>query len=132
MEGLMLGDFPIRPVLLSKDLAATRAFYHDRLGFEIIVEMPERIEFRAGDTSFVVTRSTVGTADRQTQARIEVPDLNAALADLRARGVHIEEYELPDPPTTNGIADMGFAWAAWFIDPGGNAIAVIEIKTTAA
>lgn len=128
----MLGDFPIRPILLSKDLAATRAFYHDRLGMEILAEMPERLEFRAGDTSFVVTHSTVGTADSQTQARFEVPDLKAALADLRARGVRIEEYELPDPPTTDGIADMGFAWAAWFIDPGDNAIAIIEIKATEA
>lgn len=64
----------------------------------------------------------------RSQARIEVPDPRAALADLRARGVRIEEYEAPDPPTTDGIADMGFAWAAWFIDPGDNAIAVIEIK----
>jgi catechol 2,3-dioxygenase-like lactoylglutathione lyase family enzyme len=128
MEGFMLGDFPIRPVLLSKDLAATRAFYHDRLGMEILVETPERIEFRAGDTRFIVTHSTVGTSDMQTQARFEVPDLKAALADLRARGVRIEEYEAPDPPTTDGIADMGFAWAAWFLDPGQNAIAVIQFK----
>ena len=128
LEELMLGDFPIRPVLLSTDLAATRAFYHDQIGMEILTESPERIEFRAGETRFIVTHSTLGTSDRQTQARFEVPDLKAALADLRGRGVRIEEYEAPDPPTTNGIADMGFAWAAWFLDPGSNAIAVIQFK----
>ena len=32
----MLGDSPINPVLLSMDLAATRRFYHDQIGLEII------------------------------------------------------------------------------------------------
>jgi hypothetical protein len=41
-----------------------------------------------------------------------VPDLRAELADLRARGVPIQEYDAPDPKTVDGIADMGFAWSA--------------------
>jgi catechol 2,3-dioxygenase-like lactoylglutathione lyase family enzyme len=126
----MLADHPVFPILLSKDLDASRAFYRDTLGLEIIREdEDDRIVFRTGaGTQLVVTKSTVGTSDTQTQMAWRVPDIHAALADLRARGVRIEEYEAPDPVTTDGIADMGHSWAAWFIDPSRNVLAVVQPK----
>jgi catechol 2,3-dioxygenase-like lactoylglutathione lyase family enzyme len=126
----MLSDYPIFPILLSKDLDATRAFYRDTLGLEIMREDPgDRIVFRCGGgTQLAVTLSTVGTTDTQTQVAWRVPDIHAALVDLRARGVRIEEYAAPDPVTTDGIADMGHSWAAWFIDPSGNVLAVVQPK----
>jgi hypothetical protein len=57
-----------------------------------------------------------------------VPDIHAAVADLRARGVRIEDYEAPAPVTVDGIADMGYAWAAWFIDPSENCLAMVQAK----
>src|SRR6478736_4560471 len=126
----MLSDYPVFPILLSKDLDATRAFYRDTLGLEIMREDPgDRIVFRSGGgTQLAVTLSTVGTADTQTQMAWRVPDIYAALVDLRARGVRIEEYSAPDPVTTDGVADMGHSWAAWFIDPSGNVLAVVQPK----
>ena len=125
----MLGDYLCFPILLSKDLDASRAFYHGTLGLEIAREdEDDRIVFRSGGTQLVVTKSTVGTKDTQTQMAWRVPDIRAALDDLRARGVHIEEYVAPDPVTTDGIADMGHSWAAWFLDPSGNVLAVVEPK----
>ena len=126
----MLGDHLVFPILLSMDLAKSRAFYHDTLGLAILREDDERIIFRCGAGSQVsVTLSTVGTRDTQTQLGWRVPDLHAELADLRARGVRIEHYEAPDPVTdADGIADMGFAWAAWMIDPSGNALTIIQPK----
>jgi catechol 2,3-dioxygenase-like lactoylglutathione lyase family enzyme len=126
----MLGDHLVFPILLSKDLAQSRAFYHDTLGLEILREDEERIIFQCGSGSQLsVTNSTTGTADMQTQLAWRVPDLHAELADLRARGVRIESYVAPDPVTdADGIADMGFAWSAWIIDPSGNALAIIQPK----
>ncbi len=57
-----------------------------------------------------------------------MPDSVALVDDLRARGVRIEEYVAPDPVTTDGIADMGHSWAAWFIDPNNNVLAVVQPK----
>jgi catechol 2,3-dioxygenase-like lactoylglutathione lyase family enzyme len=126
----MLGDHPVFPILLSRDLDATRAFYHDTLGLEILREDEgDRIVFRCGGgTQLVVTLSTVGTSDPQTQLAWRVPDLATAVADLRARGVRIEEYVAPNPVTTDGIADMGHSWAAWFVDPSGNVLAAVQPK----
>ena len=126
----MLSDHPVFPILLSLDLDASRAFYHGVLGLEIAREDPDdRIVFRCGGgTQLVVTKSTIGTSDTQTQMAWRVPDIHAALADLRARGVRIEAYEAPDPVTVDGIADMGHSWAAWFIDPSRNVLSVVQPK----
>jgi catechol 2,3-dioxygenase-like lactoylglutathione lyase family enzyme len=125
----MLGEHPITPVLLAKDLGAAREFYHDRLGLEILTESDDAISFKCGaGTHLDVTRSTVGTADEQTQAGWQVPDLRAEVAELRSRGVAVEEYDMPGLKTEDGIADIGFAWMAWIIDPGKNALAIMQLK----
>ena len=126
----MLGDLLVFPILLSKDLDATRHFYRDVLGLEILREDEgDRIVFRCGNGSQIaVTLSTIGTRDTQTQLAWRVPDIRAAIDDLRARGVRIEEYTAPDPVTVDGVADMGHSWAAWFIDPSQNVLAVVQPK----
>ena len=48
--------------------------------------------------------------------------------DLRKRGVKVEEYDLPGLKTENGIADLGFALAAWIVDPGANALGILQLK----
>ncbi len=125
----MLSDHPVFPILLSTDLSASRAFYRDTLGLELVREDPDRLVFRCGGgTQLAITESTTGTSDTQTQMAWRVPDVRAALADLRARGVRIQEYGAPDPVTTDGIADMGHSWAAWFVDPSDNVLAVVQPK----
>ena len=125
----MLGDHPIHPVLLAKDLAAAREFYHDKVGLEILIENDDAIVFRCGGgTQLDVTKSTVGTADEQTQVSWQVPDLRAEVAELRSRGVEVEDYDMPGLKTEDGIADLGFALAAWIVDPGGNALAIMQLR----
>ena len=125
----MLGDHPIHPVLLATDLAAARDFYHDRLGLEILSESEAAITFRCGGgTQLSVTKSSTGTADTQTQASWDVSDVRAEVAELRSRGVKVEDYDLPGLQTHDGIADIGFAWAAWIIDPGKNALGILQVK----
>jgi catechol 2,3-dioxygenase-like lactoylglutathione lyase family enzyme len=127
----MLADAPIHPVLLAKDLDAARDFYGTKLGLPILVDRGEEaVEFRCGEgTKLVVTSSTTGTADTQTQVGWTVGDLKAELAELRGRGVKIEEYDMPGFKTDDGIADFGFAWMAFTTDPGGNALAIIQEKS---
>jgi predicted enzyme related to lactoylglutathione lyase len=132
MEALqrMLSDHPVFPILLSTDLDASRRFYHDDLGLPILREDPDdRIVFASGGgTQLAVTKSTVGTHDTQTQMAWRVSDLKAVIAELRGRGVRIEEYTAPDPVTVDGIADMGHSWAAWVTDPAGNVLGLVEPK----
>ena len=124
----MLADAPIHPVLLAKDLDAAREFYGAKLGLPVLVDRGEEaVEYVCGGgTKLVVTKSTTGTSDSQTQVGWTVTDLEGELDDLRARGVNIEEYDYPDLKTENGIADFGFARMAWIVDPGGNVLAIMQ------
>lgn len=102
----MLGDHLIFPILLSTGLAKSREFYHDTLGLAILREDDER-----------------------TQLAWRVSDLRTELADPRTRGARIEAYTAPDPETDpDGVADMGFASAAWITDPSRNVLAIIQPK----
>jgi catechol 2,3-dioxygenase-like lactoylglutathione lyase family enzyme len=123
----MLSDHLVFPILLSTDMAASRAFYHDTLGLEIGAEDDERIVVKCGSGSQItISRSTIGTSDTQTQVAWRVPDIHAAIEDLRSRGVTIEEYD--EPLTVDGVADMGHSWAAWFVDPCRNVLSVVQPK----
>ncbi len=116
----MLGEHPINPVLVAKDLAAAREFYHGKLGLLIEKEDQNAIVFRCGGgTHLDVTKSSTGTAEQQTKAAWQVSDIRAEVAELRARGIKVTE---------DGIADIGFARAAWIIDPGMNALGILQIK----
>lgn len=125
----MLSNYPVFPILLSTDMAASRVFYHDTLGLQIMKEDEERLVLQCGGgTQLVISKSTIGTSDTQTQIAWRVPDVRAAIADLRARGVRIEDYVAPEPVTVDGIADMGHSWVAWFIDPSRNVLSVVQPK----
>jgi predicted enzyme related to lactoylglutathione lyase len=60
-----------------------------------------------------------------TVLNFPVPDVEQAVDQLTARGVRFEQYE--DPPTDEkGIMRAGGPLIAWFTDPAGNVLAVIQ------
>jgi catechol 2,3-dioxygenase-like lactoylglutathione lyase family enzyme len=125
----VLGDHPIDVVLLATDLETSKDFYAGKLGLEILDESEEGIVYKCGgDSQLAVTKSTTGTADEQTQAGWRVDDLDAELAELRSRGVEIQEYDMPGLKTVDGVADLGFARMAWIIDPHRNALSIMQLK----
>jgi catechol 2,3-dioxygenase-like lactoylglutathione lyase family enzyme len=125
----MLADNPIDVVLLAPDLRASREFYAGKLGLEVLSEDESTIVFGCGgDTRVILSASSTGTADEQTQASWRVDDLVAELAELRARGVEVMEYDMPGLKTDNGIFDGGDALHAWIVDPGLNTIGIDQRK----
>ncbi len=125
----MLGDHPFDVVLLATDLESSKEFYAGKLGLEILNENEEAIVYKCGgDSQLTVTKSTTGTADEQTQGGWRVDDLDAELAELRARGVEIQDYDTPELKTVDGVADLGFARIAWIIDPHKNALSILQLS----
>jgi len=125
----MLSEYPIDVMLLATDLDVARDFYGRKLGLEILLDNDQFVTFSCGgDSRLVVTKSSAGTADEATKASWRVDDLAAEVADLRSRGVEI--LDLPDLNTVDGIADVGFAFAAWFVDPHRNSIGLLQFKAS--
>jgi catechol-2,3-dioxygenase len=123
----MLGSYPVDVMLLATDLGVARSFYEATLGLEVLVADEGFLTFGCGgDSRLVVTRSTTGTRDEVTKASWRVDDLAAEVAELRSRGVQVQD--LPELGTVDGVADLGFALAAWFVDPDHNWIGLLQLK----
>ena len=124
----MLADRPIDVVLLAPDPGASREFYVAKLGLEVLSEDESTVVLGCGgDSRIILSGSSTGTADEQTQATWRVDDLAAELAELRS-GVEIMEYDLPGLKTDNGIFDSGDVLHAWIVDPGKNTIGIDQRK----
>ena len=125
----MLADNAIDPMILATDLTVAREFYGERIGLELLLESDDFLTFKCGgDSRLVVTRSSTGTAEPQTKASWRVSNLAAEVAELRSRGVAVQELDEPGLKTVDGIADVGFALAAWLVDPHGNSIGLLQFK----
>lgn len=124
----MLGAHAIDVMLLATDMDLAREFYGEQIGLEVLIDGGEQfVTFQCGGTSrLVVTMSSTGTADSATKASWRVDDIAAEVAELRSRGVEV--LDLPDMDTVDGVADAGFALAAWFLDPFGNSIGLLQLK----
>ena len=100
-----------------------------QVGAYVVLESDDFVTFRCGgETRLVVTRSSTGTSEPQTKASWRVTDVAAEVGELRSRGVEVQEHDGPGLKTIDGIADVGFALAAWFTDPHGNAIGLLQIN----
>ncbi len=110
-----------------QDLGRARAFYAEKLGLTPTSEEPIGLRYRLADgTRFRLFRSGGRASGAHTQMALMVDDLLATVQDLRSRGVKFEEYDSPGLKTTDGIADVGYARAAWLKDSEGNLIGISQ------
>jgi len=104
------------------DLEQARAFYGDVLGLTQLWDNPASIRYRVGAVSEISVFRRPGTQTVHTLAHFEVPDIEAAVRELEARGVKFDDYDEGPLKTTGHIAHVGPALGAWFHDPDGNTL----------
>jgi catechol-2,3-dioxygenase len=128
----MLVEHSIDVMLTAPDMGAVKRFYGDRVGLDVLIESDDFVTFRCGgDSRLVVTRASAPSTEQTTKASWRVDDVAAEVAELRVRGVEVVDYDEPGLRTVDGVADVGFALAAWFVDPGGNTIGLLQFKDRA-
>jgi catechol-2,3-dioxygenase len=125
----MLSEHPIDVMLTAPDLEVVKQFYGDKIGLDVLIASDDFVTFRCGgDSRLVVTRTSSPSAEELTKASWRVADVALEVAELRARGVDVVDYDEPGLQTVDGVADIGFALSAWFVDPGGNTIGLLQFK----
>lgn len=121
----MLADRRLHAIIPTPDVDALRRWYEDVLGLVPYAVRPAAVVYQVGSgTFFALSRSGGRASGTHTQMAFTVPDIDAEVAELRGRGVVFEAYETPK--TTDGVADLPAGRAAWFRDPDGNMIGLIE------
>jgi catechol 2,3-dioxygenase-like lactoylglutathione lyase family enzyme len=123
----MLTERRVHPTIPVADRERARAWYEERLGFRPVWERPQGIMYEAaGGSRFVLFPSANAGTSPGTLMSFEVPDIEAEVAELKARGVVFEEYDYPNLRTVDSVATMGEVRAAWFKDSEGNVIGVVQ------
>jgi predicted enzyme related to lactoylglutathione lyase len=123
----MLSDHQVYAAIPTADLDAARGFYEEVLGFVPREANPAGIYYDAGaGTYFVLTRSSGKASGSHTQMAFRVSDIESEVRDLQRRGVTFEDYETPK--TVDGIATIPIGRTAWFRDPEGNLIGMIQFN----
>jgi catechol 2,3-dioxygenase-like lactoylglutathione lyase family enzyme len=123
----LLSDCRVAAALPVSDLAQARSFYVDTLGLTPVIEGEDVLAFRCADgTDFGVFISQGRPSGTHTQITFFCQDLDAEVADLRARGVKLEQFDMPGATVKDGIYDMNGQRGAWLKDPEGNLLAVAE------
>ena len=123
----MPADWSFAATIPAKDLDGTRRFYEDVLGAQVLMEDPGGILYRSGDSTFSLYPTEYAGTAAHTLGSFAVADVEKAVADLRAKGVTFEEYDLPGMKTVDGIAELVGFKGAWFKDPEGNILAVVTM-----
>ena len=113
--------------LPAKDLERAKNFYAERLGLGVTAENEQGVHFMVGGTRFRLFRSGGSASGSHTQLALMVSDIDEHVRTLRERGVSFEEYDYPNLKTIEGIADLGYARAAWFKDSEGNLLGIAEL-----
>jgi catechol 2,3-dioxygenase-like lactoylglutathione lyase family enzyme len=124
----MLGDSEAIATIAVKDLATARSFYEGTLGLEVKnATGTEALTFKTGRADLIVYRSQYAGSNKATAVNWRVGDeLEAIVAALGAKGVTFEHYDLPGLTQKGDVHAFGEFKMAWFKDPDGNIISLMN------
>lgn len=111
------------------DLKKAKEFYGGTLGLGV-TETPEGLELKlaGGNTVFLYPKPN-HTPASFTVLNFPVNDIEEAVDTLVDLGCRLEHYDLPDLKTDKrGIARGPGPQIAWFKDPSGNILSVLEVE----
>jgi catechol 2,3-dioxygenase-like lactoylglutathione lyase family enzyme len=114
--------------LAVKDLGKARDFYEGTLGLKCVAtEGDEVAVYQTGDAQIMVYVSQFAGTNQATAVTWVVGDeLERLVAVLREKGITFEHYDLPGTTRQGDIHQGGNIRVAWFKDPDGNIISLVN------
>ena len=124
----MLNDRDILATVAVKDLAVSRQFYEQTLGLEpVATEGDQVVTYRTGGCKLMVYKSQYAGTNKATSATWIVGDeIDEIVKTLRGKGVSFEKYDMPGVKHEGDVHVMGDLRNAWFKDPDGNILSVVN------
>ena len=107
------------------DLEKAREFYGETLGLKTSEEHGLLTLHLAGDRPTLVYPKPDHTPADYTILNFPVDDIDEAVDALAARGVQFERYDGMEQDD-KGIMRAGGPYIAWFKDPAGNVLSVLQ------
>lgn len=109
------------------DIPAAKEFYGDKLGLDVSEENGMLLLHVTGRNVLVYPKGPAHTPATYTVLNFPVEDVAATVAELRGRGVEFEKYAgTPVETDDDYVFRGGGPLIAWFTDPGGNILSIID------
>ena len=121
----MLANTPAFSGFAVPDIDAAREFYANTLGLKVSEEHGMLTLHLAGDRPTLVYPKPDHTPATYTILNFQVEDIDAAVDELASRGISFERYEGFPQDEKGVVRDQG-PKIAWFKDPAGNILSVLE------
>lgn len=109
------------------DLQKAKQFYEQTLGVKV-AQSQEGLELHPGNTDVFIYPKPNHKPATFTVLNFLVEDIDSAVDDLKQKGVTFERYEGSIKTDEKGIHRNGGPVIAWFKDPAGNILSVLEMK----
>jgi catechol 2,3-dioxygenase-like lactoylglutathione lyase family enzyme len=124
----MLRDHDAIATIAVKDLGRARQFYEDTLGLDVETaeEMGVLTCKSGGSKLFVYESQHAGTNQATAATWVIDGDVQEVAQALKAKGVAFEHYDFPDTTREGDVHVMGDVKAAWFKDPDGNILSIVN------
>jgi catechol 2,3-dioxygenase-like lactoylglutathione lyase family enzyme len=124
----MLGDKDAVANIAVKDLEAAKKFYEGILGLkQVDAEGQEVIVFKSGNSMINVYRSQYAGTNQATAVTWAVgDDIEGVVGALKAKGITFEHYDMPDAKREGDLHIAGDMRVAWFKDPDGNILNIVN------
>jgi predicted enzyme related to lactoylglutathione lyase len=123
----MLGDSKAFSGFSANDIEKAKEFYGRTLGLKVSESNGLLTLHLAGGNNVLIYPKPNHTPAKFTVLNFPVDDVDQTVDELTKRGVRFEIYDLPDIKTDKkGIMRGNGPTIAWFKDPAGNILSVIE------
>ncbi len=110
-----------------KDMTAADAFYSGVLGFKKTEKSGEDMAtYESGDGELFVYESEFAGTCKSTIATWPVFEIEDVVEELKGQGISFEHFNMPGTKRKGDIHECGDIKAAWFKDPDGNILCLVE------
>ena len=125
---LTLGSKSTAATLAVQDMTRARKFYEETLGLKLVAtEGDEVATYQTGDSQLMVYVSRFAGTNQATGVTWPLgEDLEETVNALNARGIRFEHYDLSETTRVGDIHRSGEVRVAWFKDPDGNIISLVN------
>ena len=124
----MFADHEVMATIAVRNLKTAKTFYQTTLELKPTARQQQgTLSFQCGKSILLVYESQFAGTNKATSATWRVGDeIEAIATTLKSRGVAFEHYDFPGTTLKGDVHVTGAHKVAWFKDPDGNIISIVN------
>lgn len=123
----MLSTASVAPTIPAADLARARKFYEEGLGLKPLQARATGVLYECGNGTTLFLYQGEVTKSDHVVAAFEVKDVDREIAELKKKGIILEQCDFNKCNDVGKVATFGQEKAMWFKDSEGNVLVIMQV-----